>query len=118
MRLFTKWFTSLFFNALALFAVSKLFDGFYLAGFETALFASFILSLLNIIVKPILVVLTLPVTVLSLGLFLFVINAVTLMLAQYFIGATFDISHFGVAIIAAIIISIINTILGKLVDKD
>lgn len=112
-----RWFLSLFLNAIALIAVAQLFDSFHLEGFGTALFASFILSILNIIVKPILILLTLPITVVSFGLFLFVINAITLMIAQGLIGDSFVIDGFGIALIASIIISILNILLNQLV-KD
>ncbi|WP_182201228.1 phage holin family protein [Paraliobacillus salinarum] len=113
----TRWFVSLLLNALALTLVSQLFDAFYLEGVGTALLASVILSILNFIVKPILVVLTLPITIVSLGLFLFVINAITLMITQSLIGNSFVIDGFGVAIIAAIVLALINLILNRLI-KD
>lgn len=113
----TRWIVSLLLNAFALVVVAQLFDSFYLEGFGTALLASLILSILNVIVKPILVLLTLPITIVSLGFFLFVINAITLMLAQAFIGDTFVINGFGIAILAAIILAILNLILNRLI-KD
>lgn len=109
-----KGLTSIIVNAIAIIAVAQLFDGFYVKGFGTALLASFVVSILNIIVKPILVIFTLPITVVTLGFFLFVINAITLMLAQALIGSSFVISGFGTAIIAAIIISILNLLLNQL----
>ncbi|GGB53887.1 putative membrane protein YvlD [Lentibacillus populi] len=115
--MFLRWFLSIFLNAVALIAVAQLFDSFYLEGFGTALLASFILSILNVIVKPILIVLTLPITVFSLGLFLFVINAITLMITQGVMDSSFVINGFGTAIIASIVISILNLLLNQLV-KD
>lgn len=112
-----RWFLSIFLNAVTLIIVAQLFEGFHLEGFGAALIASVVLAVLNFIVKPILVILTLPITVLTLGLFLLVINAVTLMLAQGIMGSSFTISSFGTAIIAAIVISIINTLLNR-VAKD
>lgn len=94
-----------------------MFESFHLESFGAALIASLVLAILNTIVKPILIVLTLPITVISLGFFLFVINAITLMITQSLIGSTFVIDGFGTAILAAIIISIINLFLNKLV-KD
>lgn len=110
-----RWFLSIFLNAIALIAVAQLFDSFTLEGFGTALLASFILSILNVIVKPILVIFTLPITVVTLGLFLFVINAITLMITQGLMGSSFVIDGFGTAIIASIVISIINLLLNSLV---
>lgn len=110
-----RWFLSIILNGVALVIVAQLFESFHLDGFGTALLASIILSILNMIVKPILILFTLPITVVTLGLFLFVINAATLMITQALIGPTFVISGFGTAIIAAIVLSLINTILNRLV---
>ncbi|MUK89097.1 hypothetical protein GMD78_12000 [Ornithinibacillus sp. L9] len=115
--MFKRALLSVFLNAVALIAVAQLFDSFHLDGFGTALLASFILAIFNVIIKPILVILTLPITVISLGLFLFVINAITLMLTQMFIGSSFVIDGFGTAVLAAIVISILNLLLNRLV-KD
>jgi len=108
---------SIVLNAIALIVVAQLFDNFHLEGFTTALLAALILGVLNIIVKPILILLTLPFTILSLGLFLFVINAVTLMITQGVIGDDFVIHGFGTALLAAVILSILNLLLNRLV-KD
>lgn len=113
-----RWFLSIFLNAIALIAVAQLFDSFILEGFGPALLASFILSILNVIVRPILVVLTLPITILSLGLFLFVINAATLMITQGLMGSSFVIEGFGTAVIASIVISVINLLLNSLVGDS
>ena len=114
MRFFLSWFTSIFFNAIALFIVSQLFSSFYIDGFATALLAGLVISILNVLVRPLLILFTLPATILTLGLFLFVINAITLMMTQGIMGDNFVISNFGVAILAAIIISIINSILSNI----
>ncbi|QKY69915.1 phage holin family protein [Lentibacillus sp. CBA3610] len=111
-----RWLISVFLNAVALIVVAELFNGFQLEGFGTALLASVILGLLNVIIKPILVVLTLPITLLTLGLFLFVINAITLMITQAIMDHSFVIEGFGTAIIAAVIISILNLLLNRLKD--
>ena len=108
-----RWFLSIFLNAIALIAVAQLFNNFHLEGFGPAIIASIILSVLNVIIKPILVIFTLPITILTLGLFLFVINAITLMITQGVMGSTFVITGFGTALIASIVISIINLVLNK-----
>ncbi|WP_188206683.1 phage holin family protein [Alkalibacillus aidingensis] len=109
-----NWLIAIIVNAIAIIAVAELFEAFYIEDFGIALLASFILSILNVIVKPILVLFTLPITFITLGLFLFVINAITLMLAQWIIGDTFVIDGFGWALIASIIISILNVLLQSL----
>lgn len=112
-----RWFLSIFLNAIALIAVATLFDAFHLESFGAALLASVILSILNIFLKPILILFTLPITFLTLGLFLFVINAITLMITQGLMDSTFVIDGFGTAIIASIVISLLNLLLNSLV-KD
>ncbi|MEN1967293.1 phage holin family protein [Lentibacillus sp. N15] len=112
-----RWLLSIFLNAVALIAVAQLFESFHLEGFGTAILASFILAILNMLVKPLLIIFTLPITILSLGLFLFIINAITLMIAQGLMDASFVIDGFGTAIIASIVISILNLLLNQLI-KD
>ncbi|QHE53558.1 phage holin family protein [Pontibacillus sp. HMF3514] len=112
-----KWLLHVVLNAVAIIAVAQLFESFRIEGFAAALIASLILSVLNAIVRPILVVLTLPITVVSLGLFLFVINAITLMLTAWLMGSSFVIDGFGIAIISAIIISLLNLMLNQLAKE-
>lgn len=108
---------SLVLNAVALLLVAEVFQGFHLEGFAVAIVASLVLAVLNAVVKPLLILFTLPINLLTLGLFTFVINAVTLMLTQALIGPDFVIDGFGIAILAAILLSVINLILNKFV-KD
>ncbi|MEH7388463.1 phage holin family protein [Bacillus sp. JJ1521] len=110
-----KWLASIIVNSIVLMVVAGYVDTFHLEGVGAAIIASIILSILNVIVKPILILLTLPVTVLSLGLFLFVINAITLMLTQTIMGDSFVIEGFGTAVLAAIIISILNLLIQKVI---
>ncbi|MBN9655875.1 phage holin family protein [Halobacillus sp. GSS1] len=112
-----NWLIHIVVNAIAIIAVGALFDSVIIDGVGGALLAALILSILNAIVRPVLVILTLPITILSLGLFLFIINAITLWLTDAFLGSTFEIDSFGMTIIAAIIISLINLVLNSLI-KD
>jgi len=89
----------------------------HLSGFTAAIEASLILSILNIFVKPILVIFTLPVTLLTLGLFMFVINAITLCITAALMGPNFEISGFGAAILASIIMAILNALIQHLIIK-
>lgn len=91
-----------------------MFDSIYMESFQTALLAGLILSILNVLVKPLLIVLTLPITILSLGLFLLVINAGVLMLTTNFLEG-FTIDGFGAAVLASILISIITMVLNSAV---
>ncbi len=104
------------FLALAGFFQSSLAGGFqndfYVSSIWIALVASFVLALLNAVVKPILFVLSLPITVLTLGLFSVVINAIMLELTSWFVGSSFAFASFGVTMIVAIIMSIFNAIIS------
>lgn len=110
-----RWIISILVNSLILIVVAGYLDTFHLEGVTAAIVASIILSILNVVVKPILVILTLPVTILSLGIFLFVVNAITLMLTQSLMGDSFVIDGFGTAVLAAVIISILNLLIQKVV---
>lgn len=102
MHLLLKWLIS----ALSLMIVSQLLPGFEVASFYTALIVAFILGVLNAIVRPILIVLTLPINILTLGLFTFIINAGLIFFVGTFIqGFSVD---FGTSILAAILLWIIS----------
>ena len=80
----------------------------------TAFMASFVLSILNMFVKPILTILSLPLTLFTLGLFTFVINAAILKMTSFFIGAAnFSFVSFGAAFLVAVIMSVINMIVSE-----
>jgi putative membrane protein len=81
-------------------------------GIKTALLVALVLSFLNSVVKPILIVLTIPVTLISLGLFLLVINAGIILLADYFIEG-FQVHGFWAALIFSLILSVINALFGN-----
>jgi putative membrane protein len=107
MRILMNWATLMI--VAGIFAPKITIDG---AG--VALLAALILSLVNAIVKPILVFFTLPITIVTLGLFLLVINAITLMLTASFIDG-FTIASFWTAFWAGIIVSILNTLIQNLI---
>lgn len=107
-----KWLLGILINALLFMALAGFFkDSIYIESIYAALGASVVLSLLNILVRPILILLTLPVTVLTLGLFLLVINAVTLLLTDSIMGSSFELNSFGTAFLTAIIMSLVNLII-------
>ncbi|WP_017756396.1 phage holin family protein [Calidifontibacillus oryziterrae] len=110
-----RWLIHLLINTIVLIVVAGYFKSFYLDGISAAIVASLIISILNVFVKPILILLTLPFTVITFGLFLFVINAITLMITDELMGAAFEIESFGAAILAAIVISILNMLIQKVV---
>jgi putative membrane protein len=100
--------------AVSLIITAKLVPGFVITSFVAALIASVILGLVNAIVRPILVVLTLPITIVSLGLFLFIVNAITIWLAGY-LTPGFDVNGFIPALIGSIVLTIVSSVLNRLV---
>jgi putative membrane protein len=113
---YMRWMIGILVNAILFIALADFFEeSFYIESIGAAIGASFVLSILNFLVKPILIILTLPVTVLTLGLFLFVINAITLLLTDAIVGESFNIDGFGMAFLIAIIMSIVNLIVQKTV---
>ncbi len=97
-------------TAFAVVIGAHIMPGVSVDSFLTAIVVAFVLGILNAILKPVLVLFTLPVTVLSLGLFLLVINAFIIMLTDYFVTG-FDVSTFWMAILFSIILSVISWLL-------
>jgi putative membrane protein len=110
-----SWLASLLINTIALMVVAGYFEGFHIENISAAFFASILLSLFNVFLKPLLVLLTLPVTIVSLGLFLIVINAALLSLTAELMGDSFNIDGFGMALLAAVIISLLNMFLTNFI---
>ena len=103
-------------NSVALLAVAYLLPGIVVASFGSAMFAALILGLVNMLVRPVLVLLTLPITIVTLGLFLFVINA----LLFWFVGSVlkgFQVQGFWWAVGGAILYSIISGLLSNLIHQ-
>jgi putative membrane protein len=96
--------------AATMLGLSKIMPGFRVAGWGPAVVAALVLGLLNAIVKPILFLLTLPLTILTLGLFLLVLNAIMLWLTDRLV-AGFDIpGGFGTTFVAALVLSIMGMV--------
>ncbi len=100
-------------NTLIFIAVAGLLPNYFqVANFGTALLAAVVLSLLNAFVKPILVILSLPITFLTLGFFYLFINAFILEMTSFFVGNTvFSFSGFGSAFVVSLIISLVNFVI-------
>ncbi|MHB9143784.1 MAG: phage holin family protein [Symbiobacteriia bacterium] len=112
----TRWVLRWFISAIGLILTAMIVPGIRVDGFGAALLAALIIGVLNAIVRPILIILTLPVTILTLGLFLLVVNGITLRLATWFVGG-FHVAGWWAAIAGAIVLTIITTIGNRLV-KD
>lgn len=104
-------------TALAVVVLSKLLSGVNVDSYTTAIIVAIVLALLNLFVKPLLVLLTLPATILTLGLFLFVINACIILLADKLIDG-FSVSSFWIALLFSILLTILQSILHSLLNEQ
>ncbi|MDG5467406.1 phage holin family protein [Deltaproteobacteria bacterium IMCC39524] len=100
---------------LAIMTAAYLFPGIHVSGFGSALFAALVLGILNAFFRPILFILTLPINVLSLGLFTFVINAVLLLMTSGVIGGLV-VDGFASALFGSLIISLVSLLLSSFVS--
>jgi putative membrane protein len=112
MRLLIAWLI----NAVALFALPYLVPPIRVESFTTALIAALVLGLVNTLIRPLLVLLTLPVTVLTLGLFILVINGLLFWAVANFVGG-FHVDGFWSAMIGALLYSLISWVLSTLLLK-
>ena len=90
--------------------------GVVVTGFTEAFIVAVVLGLLNVIVKPILVVLTIPITIITLGVFLFVINACIILLADHFIDG-FAVNGFWTALLFSVLLSVCESIAYSFLSK-
>jgi putative membrane protein len=96
-------------TAILLFVVGKIVSGIDVRDAKAALWGALVLGIANAIVRPVLVLLTLPLTIITLGLFLFVLNAVMLMLAAALVDG-FKVRGFGSALIGSVLLSVLNLV--------
>ncbi|MFL2080436.1 phage holin family protein [Latilactobacillus sakei] len=121
-----RYWTRVLVNTILFIAISGLLPGlFHVDGILVAFMASIVLSILNVLVKPILHILSFPITFLTLGLFSLVINGIMLELTSIFVSSgstfpnvTFGFSGLGAAIVVAFILSIANTIIGNQFSRE
>jgi putative membrane protein len=104
-------------TAVVAFGLSAVLHGIHIDTFWTALMLSVVLAVLNALLKPILIILTLPITILTLGLFLFVINAGMVLLAGKFVDG-FRVDGFGWALLFSLLLSILTSMLYKKDRED
>jgi putative membrane protein len=112
-----RFLIKLILNALALLLVSRLLAGIRLDNFSTALIAAFVLGILNALVRPILLLFTLPLNILTLGLFTFVINAFILWLGAVLVPGFSVDRFFPTAVLAAIVLAVINMLVHLIVRQ-
>lgn len=104
---------SLIVNAIGFYLTAYLVPGVKIEDLQTLAVIAVVWGVLSIVVKPILVILTLPVNFLTLGLFTFVINAFLIMVMSSLVKG-FKVDSFGTAILAAIVLALLNVVLGRL----
>jgi len=112
MRFLIKWILL----TLSVLLAAYLLEGIRVSGFFSALLAAAVLGFLNVFFRPILLVLTLPVNVLTLGLFTFLINALILKMASGVIPG-FDVQGFWTAVFGALVISVVNGLLSAFLGR-
>lgn len=100
-------------NAIALYVVGYLLPGFRLNGFSALMVASIVWAIMTTLVRPILVILTLPINIMSLGLFTFILNGFLLYITSQIVPG-FVISNLGSAVLGWIILSIVSSVLNSL----
>ena len=108
-----RWLTT----TAAIVATAYLLDGIQVTGFFSAIFAGAMLGILNAFFRPIALVLTLPINILSLGLFTFIINALMLKMASGLIPG-FDVYGFWTAIFGSFLISVISWLLNSFISEQ
>lgn len=94
---------------------SYIVEGIRVSGFFSALFGAAVLGILNVFFRPLILILTLPITLITLGLFTFIINAALLMMASGVIRG-FEVDGFGSAIIGSLLISLVSWLLNSFID--
>lgn len=110
--IFLRW----IFLTFAITVASYLLEGIHVSGFFSALFAAALLGILNAVFRPILIILTLPINILTLGLFTFVINAVMLMMVSGVISG-FEVKGFWSAVFGSLLISIVSWLLNSFIGE-
>ncbi len=111
-----NWIIRFLLNGLAVVLTAYLLPGVDVTDYWTALIVALVLSIANVIVKPILIILTIPITILTLGLFLLVINALIILIADYFVEG-FTVDGFWWALLFSLILSIFNSLFDDLTKE-
>jgi putative membrane protein len=104
-------------TAVVAFALSSVLPGIHIDTFWTAIWLSLVLAVLNFFLKPILIILTLPITILTFGLFLFVINALIVWFASDLVRG-FHVDGFGWALLFSLLLSLLTSLLYREKDKE
>lgn len=112
MKILVKWLLC----AAALLVVAYVYSGVQVQSFGSAMIAALVIGLLNTVVRPILVILTLPVTIITVGLFLLVVNGLMFWMASGLLGG-FHVTDFWAAMLGALIYSVLGLLIDRLVAQ-
>ncbi|WP_340065492.1 phage holin family protein [Ascidiimonas aurantiaca] len=112
-----KYLIRILLSALAVVVLSKILPGVFVESYLTAIIVALVLSFLNFLVKPILIILTLPVTIITLGLFLLIINALIIVFADKLIDG-FTVDSIWWALLFSLLLSLFQSILFSLLKED
>ena len=112
-----KLIIKLLLNALIVVLLSKLLSGVNVDGYGTAVIVAIVIALLNLTVKPLLIILTLPVTLITLGLFLLIINGIIIWMAHKLVDG-FEVSSFWMGVLFSILLTVFQSILYSLLKED
>jgi putative membrane protein len=104
-------------TAIALLVVANVVGGVQVSGFASALIGALILGLVNAFVRPVMILLTLPLTIVTLGLFLFVVNALMFWLVAALVPG-FQIRGFAAALLGSLLLTVLNILIDRLAPKD
>ena len=111
-----NWIVKFLLNGLAVVLTAYLLPGVDVTDYWTALIVALVLTIANVIVKPILIVLTIPITIVTLGLFLLVINALIILMADYLVDG-FSVDGFWWALLFSLILSLFNSLFDDLTKE-
>ncbi|MCH7785545.1 MAG: phage holin family protein [Bacteroidetes bacterium] len=112
-----KWIIKLLLTAIAVVVLAKILPGVEVVGYGYAILVALVIGLLKSIVRPILVILTLPITLVTLGLFLLIINAIIILMADYFLSG-FSVLSLWWAVLFSLLLSILQSVLHKLIKEE
>ncbi len=112
-----KLVVKLLLNAIAVFVIANFLNGVDVDNYVTALIVAVVLSILNLFVKPVLVILTLPITIVTLGLFLLIINALIIVFADKLIDG-FSVSSIWTAVVFSILLSVLQSVLHSFLKDE
>jgi len=104
-------------NGLAVLVAANLLSGVTVDGYLSAIIVGLVLGLVNLFIRPIITILTLPITIITLGLFLLIINAAMVLLVDAIVPS-FEVAGWGAAILFAIVLWVLNIIIDAVLDKD